>query len=143
MAAVDTLARRHSLCYSGIMPMAVSKESTNVFRVEMRGVVRKADLDQCQERLAAEMLRVGPVRLLFVLDGFEGWDPRDNWSDLTFYVRHGDRIERMAIVGDEKWRSQSLMFAGADLRKAPVEFFASAPAATDAARAWLAGSQAP
>ena len=120
--------------------MAMSKESSNVFRVEMRGVVRKADLDQCQERVAAEMLQVGPVRLLFVLDGFEGWDPRDNWSDLTFYARHGDRIERMAIVGDEKWRSQSLMFAGADLRKAPVEFFASAPAATDAARAWLAGS---
>ena len=102
--------------------MAVSKESTNVFRVEMRGVVRKADSRSVPGAHRRGNAPVGPVRLLFVLDGFEGWDPRDNWSDLTFYVRHGDRIERMAIVGDEKWRSQSLMFAGADLRKAPVEF---------------------
>ncbi len=56
-------------------------------------------------------------------------------SDLTFYVKHGGAIERIAIVGDERWRSQSLMFAGADLRKAPVEFFSPEQAAD--ARAWL------
>ena len=72
---------------------------------------------------------------MFVLDQFEGWDARDNWSDLSFYARHGQTIERIAIVGDERWRSEALMFAGADLRNAPVEFF-PAPAVTDA-RAWL------
>ena len=56
-------------------------------------------------------------------------------SDLTFYVKHGGAIERIAIVGDERWRSESLMFAGADLRKAPVEFFSPEKAAD--ARAWL------
>ena len=78
------------------------------------------------------------MRLLFVLDGFEGWEPRDNWSDLTFYVEHGDRIERIAIVGDERWRSETLMFAGADLRRAPVEFFAERRPARPrlAARGW-------
>jgi hypothetical protein len=41
----------------------------------------------------------------------------------------------MAIVAPEQWRDQALMFAGADLRKGPVEFF---PAdALDDARAWL------
>jgi hypothetical protein len=38
-------------------------------------------------------------------------------------------------VGDERWRSESVMFAGADLRKAPVEFFAADD--VTAARAWL------
>ena len=33
-------------------------------------------------------------------------------NDLTFYVKHGEAIERIAIVGDEKWRTESLMFAG-------------------------------
>jgi hypothetical protein len=76
------------------------------------------------------------VRLLFVLQGFEGWEPKDDWSDLSFYVKHGDRIERIALVGDERWRDETLMFAVADLRKAPVEFF---PAhAVEDARAWLA-----
>jgi hypothetical protein len=42
------------------------------------------------------------IRLLIVLDDFEGWDPRSSWSDPTFYVRHSDRLERIAIVGDER-----------------------------------------
>ena len=57
------------------------------------------------------------------------------WSDLSFYVKHGDKIERIAIVGPERWRSEALMFAAADLRKAPVEFFAEGDVAE--ARAWL------
>ena len=79
--------------------------------------------------------RVGAIRLLFLLDGFEGWEPLDDWHDLTFYVKHGGAIERIAIVGEERWRSQSLMFAGADLRQAPVEYFSPDKAAD--ARVWL------
>jgi hypothetical protein len=110
-------------------------EGAGVFRIEIRGTLRKPDFERHQNALVAEMGRLGSVKLLLVLDGFQGWDPADNWSDLSFYVKHGDAIQRIAIVGDERWRSESLMFAGADLRKAPVEFFPSAAAAD--ARAWL------
>jgi hypothetical protein len=119
------------------MPMVMTEEAGNLFRLEIRGTLRKADLDRCQASLAGEMRRLGPVRLLFVLDQFEGWEPTDNWSDLTFYARHGDSIDRIAIVGDERWRSEALMFAGADLRRAPVEFFPGSPGGDAAARAWL------
>jgi hypothetical protein len=117
------------------MSIAMHHEGANVFRLEIGGTLRKADLEQCEQQLAAEMGRIGPVRLLFVLDGFEGWEARTDWNDLTFYVRHGDEIERIAIVGPQQWRSETLMFAAADLRKAPVEFFPDNAAAE--ARAWL------
>ena len=100
-------------------------------------MLRKADMDSCQAQLAAEISRLGTVRLLFVLEGFEGWEPRDNWSDLTFYAKYSDCIERIAIVGDERWRSEALMFAGAELRRAPVEYFAGSSSEDGAARAWL------
>jgi hypothetical protein len=119
------------------MPITMSHEHDNVYRVEIRGTLRKADLDECQNRLAAEIKRDRPARLLFLLDEFEGWEPNANWSDLSFYVKHGDSIQRIAIVGDERWRSQTLMFAGADLRTAPVEFFPEG--SVDEARAWLSG----
>ena len=45
------------------------------------------------------------------------------------------RIERIAIVGPDRWRAETMMFAAADLRRAPVEFFKED--ALDAARAWL------
>jgi hypothetical protein len=78
------------------------------------------------------MGRVGGVRLLFVLKGFLGWEAHSNWNDMSFYVKHGDRIERIAIVGPERWRSEALMFAGADLRKARVEFLGRRPLPTHA-----------
>ena len=117
------------------MPISMEHEGDNVFRLDIRGTLRLAEFETCQERLIAEMTRTGPIRLLFVLAGFEGWEPHAGWSDLSFYVKHGDRIERIAIVGPERWRSEALMFAAADLRKAPVEFFLEGAVAE--ARAWL------
>jgi hypothetical protein len=118
------------------MPIALQHEEGNVHRLDVTGVLRKQDLERCQAALLEQMRRGGSVRLLFVLENFEGWDAQDDWRDLTFYVRHGDAIERIAIVGDERWRSESLMFAGADLRRAPVEFFPADD--VSGARAWLA-----
>lgn len=117
------------------MPMIVRHERENVYRVEVQGLLRSSEFEPCQGVLRAEMDRIGPVRLLFVLDAFEGWEPSEDWRDLSFYVTHGAAIERIAIVGDERWRSESLMFASADLRKAPVEFFS--PEQLTGARYWL------
>jgi hypothetical protein len=117
------------------MPVSLHHESGNLYRVEIRGTLRKSELDRVQESLVAQMGPIGRVRLLFVLEGFAGWEPQDNWSDMSFYVRHGDSIERIAIVGDERWREEALMFVAADLRKGPVKFF-PADAAADA-RLWL------
>jgi SpoIIAA-like len=117
------------------MPITLEHERDNVYRLEVRGILRKSDLDRCQDVLAGEIGRIGPVKLLFLLEGFEGWEPHADWNDLTFFVKHGDSIERIAIVGPERWRSPALMFAAADLRRAPVEFFPVDDAAD--ARAWL------
>jgi hypothetical protein len=108
---------------STIMPIRMQHEHDNVYRMEVSGVLSKADLDQSQDWLIAEMKQTGSARLLIVLKGFKGWETNPNWGDLTFYVRHGDSIEKIAITGDERWRSEALMFASADLRRAPVEFF--------------------
>jgi stage II sporulation SpoAA-like protein len=117
------------------MPMTVQHEDGNICRVEIHGTLQKADFDGSQAALAAEIQRLGPVRLLILLSKFEGWSPSAGWNDLSFYVKHGDDIERIAIVGDEKWRSHALMFSAAGLRRAPVEFFPEGALA--AARTWL------
>ena len=117
------------------MPIALQHERENIYRLEIRGALGKADFEQGEALLANEVGRLGSVKLLVVLTAFEGWEPHADWNDLTFFVKHGDAIERIAIVGDPKWRSEALMFAAAGLRKAPVQFF---PDDAPAARAWLA-----
>lgn len=42
---------------------------------------------------------------------------------MTFFVQFGDRIAKIAIVGDPKWESRMLMFTGAGFRRAPVKCF--------------------
>ena len=118
------------------MPVTVQHQRDNIYRLDISGVLTKSDLDRTQDLLVGEMRKTERVKLLFVLSDFQGWEPTGNWNDLSFYLTHGDNIERIAIVGDERWRSEALMFAAADLRRAPVEFFASDHALAEAQK-WL------
>jgi hypothetical protein len=117
------------------MAIELHHERDNIFRIDLTAKLRQAEFKQCQDQILQEVSRLGPVRLLFVLDGFEGWESQDNWGDLSFFVRHGDSIARIAIVGEERWRDLALMFAAADLRRAPVEFFGEMDLVN--ARLWL------
>jgi SpoIIAA-like len=118
------------------MPISMQHEGDNVYRVELAGTLQQRDFNRCQEEVVREIERIGPVRLLFVLRQFDGWERSGGWNDLSFYISHGDLIERIAIVGPARWRDESMMFAAADLRRAPVEFFPESALAD--ARAWLA-----
>jgi hypothetical protein len=120
------------------MPATIQREHDDVFRLELTGVLRKPELDAAQLVVLDAIGHDSPgtIRLLVVLHEFQGWEADPSWNDLTFYVRHGDRLARIAIVGEERWRGHALMFAAADLRRGPVEYFT--PDAMTAARAWLA-----
>jgi len=117
------------------MPISMHHESDNTYRLEISGVLGRADFRRCEAELASELERVGSARLLCVFEAFEGWEPHEDWNNLAFYATRGDAIERIAIVGEERWRDLTMMFASADLRKAPVEFFPDHDLAR--ARAWL------
>ena len=117
------------------MSISMQREADNTCVLTIRGILRKHDLAGGQEAVKEVMGRTGTVRLLVILDGFEGWEPGGNWGDLSFYLSHGDRIDKIAILGPDRWRSESLMFAAADLRRAPVEFFVEGAMAD--ARRWL------
>jgi hypothetical protein len=122
------------------MPIALRHESGNIYRLEISGLLRRTEFRHCEADLASELDRVGSVRLLCVLTEFEGWEPHADWNNLAFFVKRGDAIDRIAIVGDERWRDLTMMFASADLRKAPVEFFPAQEMRR--ARAWLTGQDA-
>jgi len=117
------------------MPIAMHHESDNTYRLDISGMLSRAEFRVCEAELTSELDRVGSAKLLCVLNAFEGWEKHADWNNLAFYVKHGAAIERIAIVGDERWRDLTMMFASADLRKAPVEFFPEHDMAR--ARAWL------
>jgi hypothetical protein len=117
------------------MSMEISAEGRGLLVVRIQGVLRRAELEECQ-RAAAKMIReAGKVVALILLDGFQGWQRTDKWGDVSFLVEHDAGIEKIAIAGEERWRDEVLMFAGAGLRHAAVSYFNDAAGA----RAWLGG----
>src|SRR3954466_6869587 len=105
------------------MPIALHHEDGNTYRRQISGLLRRADFGRSEDDLRRELARVRTAKLLCVLKDFQGWEPDAAWHDIGFYASHGDAITRIAIVGDERWRDLAMMFASADLRPAPVEFF--------------------
>ncbi len=45
----------------------------------------------------------GRIRLLFQMEGFRGWDIQAAWDDLIFGLEINRKVEKIAIVGDQKW----------------------------------------
>jgi hypothetical protein len=117
------------------MPANIQHESDNLFRVRISGILRQAELKEVQAVAAKEIARLGTIKLLFVLEQFEGWERDADWGDLAFYMAHDKDIEKIAIIGEEKWRDHGMAFAGAGIRTASVRFFP--PAESTQARAWL------
>jgi hypothetical protein len=76
------------------MPASLQRESDseNTYRLDVSGILRQAELDSAQDALTADIgwIPGGKVRLLVVLDKFDGWDGLSDWSDLTFFARYGE-----------------------------------------------------
>ena len=118
------------------MGATIKKEDDGLFVLRVSGALRKEEMDAVQ---AAGIEGMGPQEnarvLVMVEEDFCGWVGGEVWGDMTFFMEHGDRIEKMAIVGDPKWESRMLMFSGAGLRRTPVKYFSCDRLAQ--ARDWL------
>jgi hypothetical protein len=117
------------------MSITIQKEEDNLRVLRISGLLKKSEMDLA---LTAEARKWGPetrINVLVVTDKFEGFERGADWGDISFLVRHDHQIEKVAIVGDLKWESDLLTFAGAGFRKGLVKFFP--PSQIAQARAWV------
>ena len=70
----------------------------------------------------------------FLTDSKDGSGTLD-WGDVSFMMKQGQQIEKMAIVGDEKWRDDAFAFTAKGFRPTAIEFFS--PSHLNEARIWL------
>ena len=117
------------------MSVTIQQGEGNVRTLRIEGLLKKPEFDAA---ILAEVERWDPklnVRVLVLAQGFQGWEGSEEWGDVSFFMKYGDRIEKIAIVADRKWEIDLTIFAGAGLRRAPVEFFT--PDQVSKARTWL------
>ena len=106
-----------------------------LLQIKIQGMLKKTDYDRIIQIAKESIAREGKVRALIILDGFEGWERHEGWGDVSFMTGQGQHFEKMAIVGDEKWRDDALAFTAKGFRPTAIEFF-PVPRLTEA-RSWL------
>lgn len=99
--------------------------SDDVIHVRITGEMQVADQRALQRLVSRAPDR--PMRVLVTLEEFRGWERSAAWNDdAGFLPRHGERIARMALVGDERWREEALLFVGKGFRDAQIAYFPEA-----------------
>ena len=117
------------------MGAIIQQEEGNLRVLRITGLLKKSELDAVQAAEAKQWTSATRVKLLVIVENFQGWEHDVDWGDVSFLVTQGDRIEKIAIVGDPKQEVDFLIFAGSGFRRAPVKFFP--PSQLVQARAWL------
>jgi SpoIIAA-like len=118
------------------MPVQINYEPNETCVLRISGILKRSEFG-AEETAPARHIDTGSEpRLLVILENFESWERGADWNDLDFYISHGRKISRIALVAEPRWETLALAFAGAGVRRAPVKFFP--PNELDQARSWLA-----
>jgi hypothetical protein len=117
------------------MPVEIIDAAGKLLQIRIRGMLKKADYDRIIQIAKEAIAREGKIRALAILEGFEGWERHEEWGDVSFMIGQGQHIEKMAIVGDEKWRDDALAFTAKGFRPTAIEFFGTSR--LNEARTWV------
>ena len=117
------------------MPVEIIDVAGKLLQLKVRGMLKKADYDRIIQIAKEAIAREGKIRALAILEGFEGWERHEEWGDVSFMIGQGQHIEKMAIVGDEKWRDDALAFTAKGFRPTAIEFFGTSR--LNEARTWV------
>jgi hypothetical protein len=123
---------------SGEMALDIREETgSNLVTVTVTGKLVKEDYARFVPQFEAPLKRVGKVRILFVMKDFHGWALGGVWEDIKFDMHHFADIEKLAMVGDAKWKQWMASFCK-PFTTAQIKYFDTAQ--LDAAREWLGWS---
>lgn len=90
------------------------------FRVQITGKFTKEDYKLIGQATDRQLEENDGIRVLFELINLEGWTIGAAWEDLLLSLKHYSNFERIAIVGDRKWKGSltplSKLFTSAEVR---------------------------
>jgi hypothetical protein len=102
--------------------------------IHVSGKLVKADYEQFVPEVDRLVRLHGKLRMLFDMTDFHGWEASAAWEDFKFGIKHFSDIERLAMLGDQKWQHGMALFSK-PFTKAEVRYFDHADAAE--AEKWL------
>lgn len=121
LTLIETLSGEDSV--RGLRYMhRVTLFSDDLVHVHVRGEMRVDDQRAIHHLVTT--LPGAPLRVLVTLEDFGGWEKSTAWNEAAgFLPEHGQRIARMALVGEERWREEALLFVGKGFRDTDIAYF--------------------
>jgi hypothetical protein len=118
------------------MPIKLNEEAGGkILAVQVSGVVARADYADFVPAFERLVRLYGKARVLIDMSGFHGWEPGAIWEEMKFETSHLMGMERLALVGDQKWQAAMALFCR-PFARARIQYFNERDAA--GARRWLA-----
>jgi hypothetical protein len=77
--------------------------SQNVLGFRLSGKLHDEDYKHFVPTIDAAVAQSGKIRLLAEFHDFHGWDLHALWDDIKFSTTHCTQIEKIALVGENKW----------------------------------------
>lgn len=106
------------------MTISSHQIADRVHLITLNGLLTWAEFQSFLARVETEnVFASGKVKVLIQLENFAGWEPGDQWGDVSFFFRHDQDIDRIAVVGELRWRDPMQVFLFADYRQAEARFF--------------------
>ncbi len=113
------------------------KNGGKVLEVSVSGKLTHGDYGQLVPEFERLVKQHGKIRVLFEMTDFHGWAGAALWDDIKFDVKHFSDVERLAMVGDERWEKGMSVFCR-PFTTATIRYFDHA--AIEQAREWLNGN---
>lgn len=110
-------------------------DSLPVAEIRVLGRVTEHDMDEILPKMEAFIDRHGKVRLIEVIERFEGFDVTTILDGMKFDFRHMGDVTHAAIVSDIPWIS---FMTSAFARVVPLTVKVFSMDELDAARDWIA-----
>ncbi len=104
------------------MIQILDRTKNNVVGIKVAGVLHDDDYKEFVPVVDAAIKESGVIRILWLFDGFHGWDPKAMWDDFKFGVQHYTSIERVAVVG-QNFGEKLLAKIYRPFTKAKVRYF--------------------
>jgi hypothetical protein len=81
----------------------IENSTGKILGFKMTGKLHDEDYKQFVPAVETAIQTHGKVRLLAQFEDFHGWDLHALWDDTKFATKHCADVERIALVGDQKW----------------------------------------
>ena len=119
------------------MTVQWQRETDRLIVCRVSGQLRYEEWLQLNAGGENPMPETGKLRALILLEHFSGWDNDEGWADLSWVDENDERLDRVACVGEERWRAEMEVFMLKDLRPVEIRYFG--PGEEALARFWLEG----